>query len=168
MPDKPLWCGRLEEIAAEVARLPFPWVDRELVEQLLGVGRRRAQQILAGCVSRQIGRNGLAEKTAFLEHLHRLARGEAARSEAKRRHKLALQLDRLRRDWVERPRLLVEAPRAVLRQGLAHLPDGVTVAPGEIRVRFEIPAEALEKLLALAMAIGNDLEGFEGRAMAKD
>jgi hypothetical protein len=161
MPDKPLWCGRLDSIASRLDRLPFPFVDRATVEELLGVGRRRAQQILAGCASRSVGRNPLADKNAFLAHLHTLARGEAARYEALRRLKLARQLDVLRRQWVERPKLLVEAPPAVLRQELANLPEGVTIGPGEIRVRFDEPAEALEKLLALAMAIGNDLEEFE-------
>ena len=35
--------------------------------------------------------------------------------------------------------------------------------PGQIRICFEHPTQALEKLLALAMAIGNDHEGFEQR-----
>ena len=47
MPDKPFWCGRLEEIAQELGGLPEPWVDRSILEQALGIGRRRAQQILA-------------------------------------------------------------------------------------------------------------------------
>jgi hypothetical protein len=37
----------------------------------------------------------------------------------------------------------------------------VRLAPGEITVRFETVPEALEKLLALGLAIGNDLESFE-------
>jgi hypothetical protein len=40
----------------------------------------------------------------------------------------------------------------------------VAVGPGRITVEFGEPREALEKLLALAMAIGNDFEGFERRA----
>jgi hypothetical protein len=33
--------------------------------------------------------------------------------------------------------------------------------PGEITVQFSTTVEALEKLLAIAMAAGNDLDGFE-------
>ena len=33
--------------------------------------------------------------------------------------------------------------------------------PGEITVRFSTAVEALEKLLAIAMAAGNNIDGFE-------
>jgi hypothetical protein len=54
----------------------------------------------------------------------------------------------------------VEAPIHVTRQTFAGL-EGVTVSPGCITVEFDGPQSALEKLLALAMAIGNDFETFE-------
>ena len=57
--------------------------------------------------------------------------------------------------------MLVEAPVRILAQQFASLPDGVTLEPGQITVRFAAPREALEKLLALAMAIGNDFARFE-------
>jgi hypothetical protein len=40
----------------------------------------------------------------------------------------------------------------------------VRIEPGRITVEFEDPHAALEKLLALAMAIGNDFESFERAA----
>jgi hypothetical protein len=39
----------------------------------------------------------------------------------------------------------------------------VRLEPGRITVEFEEPHEALEKLLALAMAISNDFQEFERR-----
>ncbi|MDZ4798551.1 MAG: hypothetical protein SGI92_10350, partial [Bryobacteraceae bacterium] len=59
------------------------------------------------------------------------------------------------------PRLLVEAPPSVVRQKLDNLPPGVRIEPGRITVEFDEPRQALEKLLALAMAIGGDFENFE-------
>jgi hypothetical protein len=41
------------------------------------------------------------------------------------------------------------------------LPPGIQLSPGRITVEFQRPQEALERLLALAMAIGNDLDQFE-------
>jgi hypothetical protein len=73
MPDKPTWIGRLDEIAEKLRALPDPWIDRACVEDVLGVGRRRAQQLLAPCVSRQVGSNGLADREALIAHLARLA-----------------------------------------------------------------------------------------------
>jgi hypothetical protein len=52
----------------------------------------------------------------------------------------------------------------VLNQELAHLPDGVSVSPGAISITFSSPNEALQRLLALAMAIGNDFHEFERMA----
>jgi hypothetical protein len=48
----------------------------------------------------------------------------------------------------------------VINQRIAGLPEGVTLKPGEITVRFSNAQEALEKLLALAMAAGNEYEDF--------
>jgi hypothetical protein len=140
--------------------LACPWVDRKTVQELLGVGRRRAQQILASCSSRRIGSSVVADRDALVAHLERLARGEARYYE-RRRLRLARTLTELKQAWCQRPHLLVEAPAALAGRGLGDLPAGVRLAPGEITVSFETVSEALEKLLALGLAIGNDLESFE-------
>ena len=161
MPDKPTWCGDLEGISVRLRALACPWVDRQTVQELLGVGRRRAQQILASCSSRRIGSSLVADRDALVAHLDRLARGEARYYEHRRRLRLARTLTELNQAWCQGPRLLLEAPAALAGRGLGELPAGVRVAPGEITVRFETVPEALEKLLALGLAIGNDLESFE-------
>jgi len=46
-------------------------------------------------------------------------------------------------------------------QEFVNLPAGVDLEPGRISVTFDQPQQALEKLLALAMAISNDFERFE-------
>ena len=160
-----MWLGHLDQILAELASLPHPWIDRTIVERLLQVGRRRAQQILAPCVSWQIGSSGLADRELFLAHLQKLAAGEVAHYERARRQRLALTLDSLRSAW--QARVTVQAPTAIVHQDLADLPPGISLAPGQITIQFETTQEALEKLLALAMAIGNDFERFEGAVGGK-
>ena len=161
MPDKPLWLGHLDQILAELSALPQPWVDRATIERLLGVGRRRAQQILRPCVSFQIGSNGLAGREQFIAHLQQLATGDTASYERQRRQRLARTLETLRSAWQEQPRVAVEAPTSIVHQVLADLPPGIEIGPGQITVRFATTQEALEKLLALAMAIGNDFARFD-------
>lgn len=160
MPDKPTWYAELPRILAQLRSLPQPWVDRSLVEQLLEVGRRRAQQILAPCATRRVGASVVADRDGFIEYLERLAAGEAAYYEGRRRLRLAKALAEMDSAWREQPRLLVEAPARAAGQALASLPEGITLAPGEISLRFRNTGEALEKLLALAMAIGRDPERF--------
>src|SRR4051794_38760621 len=159
MPDKPTWSGRLEEVARALRGRPDSWVDRATLQHLLGVGARRAQQILAPCVSRQVGANGLAERDPVIAHLEHLATGDAVHYEQQRRRRLAGRLEALDRE--RRAGVLVAAPTAIVNQQIADLPEGVSITPGHISVRFASATEALEKLLALAMAIRNDEPLFE-------
>jgi hypothetical protein len=151
-------------VIAELNRLPWPWIDRETLQVLLKVGRRRAQQILQPCVTRQIGSSGVAAREDLMAHLQRLASGENAHYERRRRQRLAQAMDDLRRAALAEPKLLLEAPTSIVSQQLANLPVGVTISPGNISIAFSSPAEALERLLALAMAIGNDFTEFERTA----
>jgi hypothetical protein len=110
----------------------------------------------------------MAGREGLIAHLKRLAAGDEAHYERRRRQKLAQVLERLRQEALARPQVLVEAPAAVLSQEFANLPDGVSVSPGAIAIKFSSPSEALQRLLALAMAIGNDFSEFERIAGAID
>jgi hypothetical protein len=162
MPAQPAWISRINHICTELERLPRPFVDRATLEALLQVGRRRAQQILSPCVSDRVGSNGLADRQAVIRRLKDIAAGEVEAFEMARRRKVAGTIEKLRLERIEHPRVLVEAPVRVVSQQIRSLPAGVAIAPGRITVEFAEPKEALEKLLALAMAIGNDWEQFEG------
>ena len=161
MPAKPAWYSKIDEVIGELQALPRPFADRATLEFLLGVGRRRAQQIMAPCITEHIGANGLADRDALIAHLRRLAQGDDGYYERQRRHNVAVILAQLQKERLERPQLLVEAPVQVLTQEFEDLPAGVTLEPGRITVTFEQPQQALEKLLALAMAISNDFDHFE-------
>jgi hypothetical protein len=161
MPDKPTWYGRLPTVIEQLQALPYPWVDRATLENLLGVRRRRAQQILAPCLTHTIGASGVADRAQLIAHLEQLAAGDTARYEQQRRRKLAETLTALHQRAVQSPQVWVEAPAEVVNATIAGLPEGVVLGEGEIRVRFANPQQALERLLALAMAIGNDYEAFQ-------
>ena len=164
MPDKPIWYTRLEAAIEQLEQLPSPWVDRAAIEFSLGVGRRRAQQILQPLVRQTIGRNGLANREEVIRHLRGLAAGEAVAFEVQRRERLHSILNQLHREQKEQPRVLVEAPTAVVNQELDSLPSGVHLSPGRIVLdSFSTPDEAKQKLLALIMAMGNDPDGFDAR-----
>jgi hypothetical protein len=161
VPAKPLWYSRIPAVIQVLEALPRPFIDRATVESLLGVGRRRAQQILAPCVTERVGANGLADRNALITHLRRLAQSDSHHYEQRRRQKVADKLVELEKERRERPRLLVEAPTQVLGQEFQNLPAGVSLEPGRIIIEFAHPQQALEKLLALAMAISNDFDRFE-------
>ena len=160
-PQNPPGTASSTTLSANSSALPRPFVDRATVEFLLGVGRRRAQQILAPCITERVGTNGLADRDALIAHLRRLAEGDDGYYERQRRRNVAEILAQLQKDRLERPQLLVEAPVQVLTQEFENLPAGVGLEPGRITVTFDQPQQALEKLLALAMAISNDFDRFE-------
>ena len=167
MPAKPGWYRKIPHILKELRQSPLPYVDRATVEFLLGVSRRRAQQIMAPCVTWRVGANGVADRDALIARLERIAQGDEGAYEIHRRRKVAQLIENLRRERLDQPQLLVEAPAAVVNQHFENLPEGVTLNRGRISVEFCQPQEGLEKLLALAMAISNDFEGFERIVAAK-
>ncbi len=161
MPAKPSWFNDLDRIIGELEALPRPFVDRTVVETLLGVGRRRAQQILGPAATGRVGSSAVADRDALVARLRKLARGDEVHYERARRRRVAEAIAGWRRDRVEKPQLLVEAPKAVARQGFEDLPAGIRLERGRLTVEFEDPRQALEKLLALTMAIANDFNRFE-------
>jgi hypothetical protein len=167
MPDKPRWLDRLPQAIAFLEASPLPWVDRATVEGLLGVRRRRAQQILAPLASQRNGHTGIVERDALVHHLRRIAAGETALYEHNRRRRLWDQVERERRRWTETPPVFVEPPpevlRSVYRDDFEGLPSGVDLSPGRITITFDHSDQALEKLLALAMAIGRNRPAFDER-----
>ena len=165
MPDKPLWLDRLPEAIRQLEQSTDPWVDRPTLESLLGVGRRRAQQLLAPLAKRRIGTSVVADRADLMAHLKRIAAGEEACYEELRRKHLWELLAQARLEWVRQPPVLVEVSDAQARRVEVHdfdgLPDGVELAPGSITVRFREPDEALQKLMALAMAISRSRHDFD-------
>ena len=171
MPDKPLWIHRLPAAIQALEQLPLPWVDRSTLEDLLQVRRRRAQEILSPLASQRRGCSTVVERTALIHHLQRLASGETLYYEHKRRERVWKQLEQERRRWIETPPAFVhpkpEVLRAVYKDDFEGLPSGVELAPGRIEITFDQPNEALEKLLALAMAIGQNQVAFEERVRTR-
>jgi hypothetical protein len=164
MPANPAWFSKIDEAIGQLQQLPSAWVDRSMMELFLGVGRRRAQQILQPFIRRTLGANGLANRDEVIRYLRGVSTGQSATFEIERRSKFAQVLVKLHRERKENPRVLVEAPTNIVNQTLEGLPDGVVLSPGRIVLEgFQTPDEAKQKLLALIMAMGNDPVGFDER-----
>jgi hypothetical protein len=109
----------------------------------------------------------VARREDVIAYLNRIAAGETAYYEGRRRRQLWNELSRAREEWIEQPPVLVEVSNSRVRhiatRDFDGLPEGVELAPGCITVRFTRPEEALEKLMALALAIGHNRMAFEER-----
>ena len=114
-----------------------------------------------------MGTSVVAHRTHVIAHLKKIAAGEEAYYEDRRRKQLWAHLEQPRRAWIEQPPVLVEVPDAEVRRVELHdfdgLPEGVELAPGSITVSFREPDEALQKLMALALAISQNRDAFDER-----
>jgi|SRR5579859_1986308 len=173
MPAKPLWFSRINEIISELQALPSRFVDRATIETVLGVGSRRAQQIMASSSAGRVGSSAVADKDWLIGHLLAMAGGndqeveEIGEAEKARRQKFARKLDQWRAERLRRPKpALVEIPIELFETAaFENLPPGVTIEPGHIHIQAGDgdPIEARKKLAALAIAMENDPDGFDRR-----
>lgn len=160
MPAKPIWISRFSGIEAQIQSIKSPEVGRSTVERILGLKERRAQQIMAGLPGRMVGNVALVDRQALINKLRSIANGPESAFEAERRHRVAATIEGYRRQRIEQPQVLVEAPTAIVNTRLERLPAGVTVERGRIVVEFDSAESACRRLLALAMAISNDPDLF--------
>ena len=128
-------------------------MTRRDLERLFGVSRARAAQLRGG--ARRIVARPAAERSSCGSSRSYRARA-AYRHEEQRRARLVTELRQARLTGIR-----VAVPVEALEARLAGLPEGVTVEPGRIEVRFAGAKEAVVKLFALAQALTGDYERFE-------
>lgn len=140
----------------ELRGFPAPVIDRATVERMFQVRRRRANQILARMGGYQVGRTGLVDRHIFVSNLEAIAAGEDFHYEERRRVRVHEKLAEARRIAKAKRVKIAPAPVAVGPS----LPDGVSIAPGEIRIAFDTPETLLTRLFELSQTIANDYEEF--------
>jgi hypothetical protein len=69
MPAKAEWLLRLPEIRAALERFDAPVVDRSVIEELFGLKRRRAIELLLQLGGYQAGRTFLVDRARLLDRL---------------------------------------------------------------------------------------------------
>src|SRR5690349_7051748 len=103
---------------------------------------------MAGLPGRTVGNVLLVDRAALIKKLRSIAAGTDNAFESERQKRVASVIEELRRERIEHPRVLVEAPARVVNTRLADLPEGVTIRPGNISIDERDGKRALEKLLA--------------------
>ena len=165
MPAKPAWYNKINDVIRELRSslvLSSTGPRSNSCSASAAAGPSRSWRP----VSRTTWTNGLADRDRLITRLRRLAGGDDGYYEVQRRRQVATVIDRLRKERMERPQLFVEAPACIVNQKFENLPAGLRLEPGRITVEFDNPQQALEKLLALVMAIGNDSDCFERQIVA--
>ena len=156
VPAKPRWLLSIPDAISQLEQLDRTLLTRRDVERLFGVSKARAATLMQTFGAELVGNQRTLPRTKLLQQLKK-HRGRAAfRGEEERRARLVAELQQARLTGVR-----FKVPAETLSAKLANLPEGVSVARGRIEVRFDGAENALERLFALAQALGNDYVRFE-------
>ncbi len=158
MPAQPSWFLQLPRILEELESIPAAVIDRESVESLFRVKRRRAQQLMADFGGFLAGRTFLVERRHLMAVLHALRGGEAFDREERRKTRVAEQVEEARRSIAARRVRIVRAPESPKPNTL---PEGVELGNGHLRINFSSAEELLTRLFALSQTIAEDFPRFE-------
>jgi hypothetical protein len=159
MASKAAWLLKIPEIVTMLECFDVPVVDRAVIERLFGLRRRRAIEMLHHFGGYQAGRTFLIERRLLIDQLRRMAEGEDFQTESRRKERLDLQVDQLRRHQAA-VRVRIPVQPDVLSRRVAGLPPGIALEPGHLHVEFSGTEDLLGKLYELSQAASNDFDRF--------
>ena len=153
MPAKPRWLLAIPDAIRQLEQLDRDLLIRRDLERLFGVSKVRATQLMTTFGAGRTGHLLTLPRADLLRQLRRPRTRAAVRGEATRRARVVTAIRQARITGIR-----VAVPREARLSGL---PDGVSVEPGRIEVRFRGAKDAVGRLFALAQALTNDYERFE-------
>ena len=156
MPARPRWLLAIPDAIQQLEQLDQDLLTRRDLERLFGVSKVRATQLMRAFGAGRTGPLLTLPRAALLRQLRRPRTLAAFRGEAARRDRVVTAIRQARLTGIR-----AAVPREALEARLAGLPDGVTVEPGRIEVRFRGATDAVGRLFALAQALTHDYEQFE-------
>ena len=157
MPAKPRWLLAIPDAISQLEKLDRTLLTRRDIERLFGVSTARAATLMQTFGAEMTGYQRTLPRTKLLRQLRKHRARSAFRGEEERRERLLTGLRKARLTGIR-----VTLPAETLDAKLASLPEGVSVSRDRIEVRFNGAKEAVERLYALAYALVNDYERFEG------
>ena len=163
MPAQPRWLLALPDAITQLEALDQDLLTRRDLERLFGVSKVRAVALMRAFGAGRTGHLLTLPRTALLRQLRRPRTRAAVRREATRRDRVVTALRQARLTGIR-----VAVPREASKARLAGLPEGVSVEPGRIEVRFRGAQDAVGRLFALAQALTNDYEQFEALVDGED
>ena len=157
MPPKPRWLLAIPDAISQLEKLDRTLLTRRDIERLFGVSTARAATLMLTFGAEMTGYQRTLPRTKLLRQLRKHRARSAFRGEVERRDRLVAELRKARVTGIR-----VTLPVETLAAKLASLPEGVSVSRDRIEVRFSGAKVAVERLYALAYALVNDYERFEG------
>ena len=164
MPRKPQHWLHLQDAVTAVEALEVTWVDRALLQEVLGCSQTEAWRILKK-VGAEPGPGGalVLAREVFLARVRAYLEDPRVGFERRRRERLEAALDALNPRTRARLVRVIEEDRPadslrLLGSRFGHLPDGVELTPHSLHIEFRGREEFLERLGSVIFALENDTE----------
>ncbi len=158
MPTKPQWLLAVPDALTQLQALERETLTRRDIENLFGVSKARAWQLLRQFGAKRTGNLLTIGRGALIQALEKIEAGDTFQAEAERRENL---YSTLRQARASRVRVRIAEPHGKERPSIEGLPEGVRLDTGRIEIRFETAKEGIERLYALAKALMNDYDRYE-------
>ena len=156
MPAKARWLLRVPHILETLRAVETAWLDRECIERIFDLRRRRAVQLLHVFGGFQAGKTFLVERERVVRRLEAILEGEEFRWEKQRRVRLSDALTEARRYSQAAQVTIATGPEPAAPA----LPAGVRIEPGRVVVEFSNVEDLLAKFYAVAQAAAGDFAAF--------
>ena len=118
-------------------------LDRQEVETLVGVGSRRARQLMTGLAGIRVGNAVAVSRLALLERMEAAARPPPISGK-----------------WPAVRRVRIPAAPDLSRRRFGDLPAAISLTPGALKIEFRGAEDLAAKLLELSQAMANDWSAF--------
>jgi hypothetical protein len=157
MPPRLSWTSRIPLMVQQLSSLHAPVVDRNACEQIFGVKRRRAIDLMQHFGGYRSGNTILLDRIGLISKLQQLNQSPETAQELRRKQRIAEELDSANRCWHAR-RVSVTAPAGVRDFQLEDMHPDITLGPGSLVVRFTSSDELFTRLYELSQIAVNDLD----------
>ena len=163
MPAKPRWLLAIPDAIRQLEALDEDLLTRRDIERLFGVSKVRAVQLMTAFGAGRTGHILTLPRADLLRQLRRHRKRATFRHEETRREKVVTEIRRARLTGIR-----VAVPVEALEARLSGLPEGVSVEPGRIEVRFSGAKDAVGRLFALAQALTMEMATRKGLSERRD
>jgi hypothetical protein len=163
MPSRPAYFHRIAEALDALRGVSTDWVDRRMIEELLGVSKTVAWRVMRRCGAADgPGNTIVCGRDTLIRSLEALMETGECEREIRRRARVEASLDQLLA--VARSRHIQVAPAsrslALASSRFKKLPAGVELTPERLSIEFSGMKEFLEKFGAIVFALQNDYDAM--------
>jgi hypothetical protein len=163
MPARPAYFHRLGDALGVLEKLSFAWIDRQTLQEVLGVSKTVAWRLLRQCgASQGPGNTLVCPRQELMLALENLRGGQECDRELRRRQRLEDRLTQLVAAARAQHVRVVPDSRALelVSTRFGKLPAGVTLSPARLTIDFVGTEDFLEKFGAVVFALQNDFDAI--------